>query len=110
MKRNCVLAVLAVVVIGSFAASAARAEQAYNLAWARQIGTTASDESLSVAVDGLGNAYISGATRGSLGGPNAGGYDAFLAKYTAVPEPGTVMMVLTALLGITTVARRKLKG
>jgi len=81
MKRNYVLAVLAVVVIASFAASTARAEQAYDLAWVRQTGTTASDESLSVAVDGLGNAYISGATRGSLGGPNAGLYDAFLAKY-----------------------------
>jgi hypothetical protein len=82
MKRNYVLAVLAVVVMASFAAGEARAEDAYPLAWVRQIGTTASDESLSVAVDGLGNAYISGYTQGSLGGPFAGGYfDAFLAKY-----------------------------
>jgi len=82
MKRNYVLAVLAVVVMASFAASTAKAEQAYDLAWARQIGTTSYDYGESVAVDGLGNAYISGYTQGSLGGPFAGGFaDAFLAKY-----------------------------
>jgi hypothetical protein len=166
MKRNYVLAVLAVVVIGSFAASMARAEQAYDLAWVRQMGTTANDYSNSVAVDGLGNVYISGYTNGSLGGPNAGyedaflakydssgsllwtrqmgttawdgsysvavdglgnayisgytggslggpsaGYrDAFLAKYTAVPEPGTVFMIASAVMGFAGIAaarRRK---
>jgi hypothetical protein len=34
-----------------------------------------------VTVDAFGNAYISGNTYGSLGGPNAGNDDAFLAKY-----------------------------
>lgn len=50
--------------------------------WSQQIGTTAIDESLSVAVDGAGNVYISGETWGSLGGPNAGFNDAFLAKFS----------------------------
>ena len=36
-----------------------------------------------MSADGLGNVYISGYTRGSLGGPNAGGTDAFVSKYDA---------------------------
>lgn len=59
----------------------ARGEAPYNVAWSRQIGTTDTDQSFGVAVDAAGNAYISGWTYGSLGGPNAGGADAFLSKY-----------------------------
>lgn len=53
------------------------------LLWTRQIGTPQRDAAFSVAVDGWGNAYITGQTNGSLGGPNAGDYDVFLAKYDA---------------------------
>ncbi|MEX2167898.1 MAG: SBBP repeat-containing protein [Pirellulales bacterium] len=53
------------------------------LQWTRQLGTTDRDVSFGVSADGLGNAYISGLTRGSLGGPNAGGSDAFVSKYDA---------------------------
>jgi hypothetical protein len=53
----------------------------YQVSWSRQIGTSSSDYSNAVAVDGSGNAYISGYTAGSLGGTNAGGIDAFLTKY-----------------------------
>ena len=56
-------------------------EDPYDVAWMRQLGTSASDFSYSVAVDSSGNAFISGITDGNLGGTNAGGYDAFLAKY-----------------------------
>ena len=52
-----------------------------NVLWTQQIGTSAWDQSNSVAVDALGNAYISGYTNGDLGGTNAGGSDAFLVKY-----------------------------
>jgi hypothetical protein len=51
------------------------------LLWMRQMGTLASDSGRGVGVDGAGNAYVAGYTYGSLGGPNAGGADAFLAKY-----------------------------
>jgi hypothetical protein len=52
--------------------------------WTRQIGTSHSDPSYSVAVDGAGNAYISGYTTGEIDGQvNAGGEDAFLTKYDA---------------------------
>lgn len=53
------------------------------LAWSRQIGTSESDFSHNLAVDAAGNSYITGVTRGSLGGPNAGLDDAFLARYNA---------------------------
>lgn len=53
------------------------------LQWSRQFGTSADDTSFGVSADGLGNVYISGRTFGSLGGPNAGGNDAFVAKYDA---------------------------
>jgi Beta-propeller repeat len=51
--------------------------------WARQIGTGGWDEASGVAVDDAGNAYVTGQANGNLGGPSAGGYDAFLAKYDA---------------------------
>ena len=49
--------------------------------WTRQIGSAADDLAYGVAVDSAGNVYITGNTRGNLGGPNAGGSDIFLAKY-----------------------------
>ncbi len=56
------------------------------LQWTRQLGTISFEESLGVSADGLGNVYISGDTLGSLGGTNAGGYDAFISKYDAGGE------------------------
>lgn len=53
------------------------------LLWTRQIGTSSSDYGEAIAVDGAGNALIAGQADGSLGGPNAGGSDAFIAKYSA---------------------------
>ncbi|MBD1895741.1 SBBP repeat-containing protein [Coleofasciculus sp. FACHB-129] len=49
--------------------------------WARQLGTSRDEHSHSVAVDSLSNVYITGTTDGSLGGTNAGGADAWIAKY-----------------------------
>jgi uncharacterized protein YjbI with pentapeptide repeats len=76
-----------------------------NLLWSRQIGTTAYDVSRGVAVDAAGNAYISGDTQGSLGGPSAGGFDAFLIKFS-VPEPATFILA-AALLGLCITHRRR---
>jgi hypothetical protein len=53
------------------------------LLWTKQLGTSSSDSNTGVSADGLGNVYISGFTGGSLGGTNAGGYDAFVSKYDA---------------------------
>jgi hypothetical protein len=54
-----------------------------NLQWTKQLTTAEQDESHGVSADGLGNVYISGYTGGSVGGPNAGGWDAFISKYDA---------------------------
>ena len=58
-------------------------DPAGNLQWTVQLGTAANDYAYGVAVDSRGNALVVGATQGSLGGANAGGYDAFLSKYDA---------------------------
>jgi hypothetical protein len=52
-----------------------------NEIWTTQIGTSAYDQSSSVAIDASSNAYITGFTFGDLDGPNAGERDAFLSKF-----------------------------
>jgi catechol 2,3-dioxygenase-like lactoylglutathione lyase family enzyme len=50
--------------------------------WTRQVADPGNPTlTFGVSADGQGNAYISGHTEGSLGGSNAGSYDAYLAKY-----------------------------
>jgi len=56
-------------------------DDAGNIQWVRQLGTSSDDQSNGVSADGLGNVYISGLTRGSLGEANAGSSDAFVSKY-----------------------------
>ena len=51
------------------------------LMWVQQTGSTGDDEAAALAVDRDGNVYVTGASNGNLGGPNAGNYDIFLAKY-----------------------------
>jgi hypothetical protein len=52
-----------------------------NYLWSRQFGTNFSDFCFGVAVDSSGNAFISGNSEGSLGGPNEGNKDAVVTKY-----------------------------
>jgi len=61
--------------------------------WSRQIGSPTFDASRAIAVDRIGNAYIGGSSRGHLAGPNAGSDDAFLIKFTAVPEPTSLALI-----------------
>jgi hypothetical protein len=75
------LSVVAGLVCFAFLSAAEAHVQAETLHWTRQLGTSAVDESTGVSADGLGNVYISGWTYGNLGGPNAGGADAFVSKY-----------------------------
>ncbi|GAF83829.1 unnamed protein product [marine sediment metagenome] len=67
------------------------------LQWTQQPGTSEIDRNNGVSADGLGNVYISGRTAGSLGGPNSGDRDAFIAKFgTSMLEPsGMVLALLT---------------
>jgi len=66
-----------------------------NLQWIRQLGTSENDSVGGVSTDGLGNVYVAGDTKGSLGGPSAGDYDVFVAKFV-VPEPSSTVMLLAA--------------
>jgi hypothetical protein len=60
-----------------------RYDAAGNQLWIHQLGTPFWDEAWDVAPDGSGGVYVSGLTLGSLGGPSAGGADAWLARYDA---------------------------
>ncbi|MFM6517989.1 MAG: beta strand repeat-containing protein, partial [Microcystis panniformis] len=53
------------------------------LLWKAQLGTSTYDGSNGVATDSDGNVYLTGDTGGSLGGTNAGSYDAWVAKYSS---------------------------
>ncbi len=73
----------ATLLVAAFAAVTVRAEQTPAIKWMQQFGTTEVDRSRGVAVDRAGNVYVAGYTKGSLGGTNAGNYDAFLGKFDA---------------------------
>lgn len=49
--------------------------------WVKQLGSAGTDSATSVTTDALGNVYVAGITDGSVGGPNAGSSDNFIAKY-----------------------------
>jgi hypothetical protein len=63
--------------------------------WRRQPGTESYDAALDVATDADGNVYLVGETRGALGGPRRGDFDAFIIKLDAAGgllwkrQPGT---------------------
>ena len=59
----------------------ARYAIAGNRLWIRQFGTSATDSAFALAPDGAGGVIVAGYTHGSLGGPQAGFGDAFLARY-----------------------------
>jgi hypothetical protein len=66
---------------GSVDAFLAKYDSAGTLVWTKQLGTSSSDFARGVAIDSNNYVYITGYTFGGLGGPKAGSYDAFLAKY-----------------------------
>lgn len=53
------------------------------LRWKRQLGTSEWDVANGVATDGNGNVNIAGETFGSIGGPNQGDRDVWIAKYSS---------------------------
>jgi hypothetical protein len=66
---------------GAFDVWIARYDGSGNVGWIRQLGTIANDFVWGAVPDGSGGVCVSGTTAGSLGGPYAGGGDAWLARY-----------------------------
>jgi len=92
---------------GSIDAFVSKYDADGNLVWTRQLGTTDSDIGYAVSADGLGNVFMSGYTRGALDGINAGGTDAFVTKIHDIPEPSTLILLLTGALGLLLHTRRR---
>jgi hypothetical protein len=65
-----------------------------------------SEEGHAVAVDALGNVYLSGGTSGGFGGSTGG---AFLAKFVPIPEPGTAALIASAFAGFAGMALRRMR-
>ena len=67
---------------GSSDAFLARYDSAGDRLWIRQFGTSSADVAHALASDGKGDVMVAGSTRGDLGGPNAGDWDVFLARFS----------------------------
>jgi hypothetical protein len=70
------------------------------LLWTEQLGTIATDQSYSVAVDSADSTFITGYTKGNLEGSNQGLEDAFLIRLSPVPEPSTLIFVGIGAIGL----------
>jgi hypothetical protein len=82
---------------GGFDAWLADYDRSGSQIWMRQLGTISEDDALAVATDGTGGVYVGGGTWGSLGGPNTGNYDAWLARFGStvklICEPGVASVI-----------------
>jgi hypothetical protein len=68
---------------GSFDAWVAQFDTDGNLAWIQQYGSSDTEQANGITSDNAGNVYLTGLTQGSLGAPNAGSFDSWLAKIDA---------------------------
>ena len=76
-----------------------------NEVWIHQFGISAAAQY--ITTDGFGKVYLAGITRRDLGGPNAGGNDVFIAKYSiGIPEPSAAVLLLPTLMGSLALRRR----
>ncbi|MGF1499075.1 MAG: SBBP repeat-containing protein [Elainellaceae cyanobacterium] len=66
---------------GSFDVYLKKFDDQGNLLWTEQFGTAGDDEAYSLFIDKSDSIFIAGYTDGDLGGPSAGSFDAWVAKY-----------------------------
>ncbi len=76
--------------------------------WTKQLGTSSLEIGNGVSVDSSGNAYVTGGTQGGLdGNTSVGGSDMFLVKISAIPEPGSINLLLCGLASLALLRRRR---
>jgi hypothetical protein len=78
--------------------------------WEQQFGSDGTDIANAIAIDSLGNLFVTGETSGDFGGPDAGGIrDVFVAKLSPVPEPATILLALVgaAAVAVPRIRRRR---
>ena len=68
---------------GSYDAWVAKYDSNGNQAWIQQFGTPQIDQAYDITADNAGSLYVTGLSDGSLGGINAGSFDAWVAKLDA---------------------------
>jgi hypothetical protein len=73
----------------------ARYDSAGTQIWIRQVGTSVAENANAAAPDGSGGVYLSGYSAGSLAAPNAGAWDAWLARYDSAGNPSWVRQLGT---------------
>lgn len=66
-----------------------------NLLSDQTFGTTSSDDPAGIALDKSGGVYLVGFTYGNFAGQNAGFADAFIAKFSQVPEPSSLALLVS---------------
>ena len=64
----------------------ARLDGASNFIWTAQLGSSADDVASALINDTAGGVFVAGDTLGDLGGPNAGQWDVFLARYDSAGD------------------------
>jgi Beta-propeller repeat len=74
-------ALLALLLVGLGPAPARTTASEADPAWVRQLGRTSTDAAFAVHVDRRGTVFVAGTTEGSLGGRNAGDFDAFVSTF-----------------------------
>ena len=81
---------------GGFDAYLARHDSTGTQTWVRQLGTTGDEFARAAVDDALNGAYVCGQTRGSLGAANAGGNDAWIARYDGLGNQSFVRQIGTS--------------
>lgn len=66
-----------------------------NQIWLKQFGTSGDDQAFRINIDSSDNIFLTGYTDNSLGGTNAGSYDAWVAQYDTNGNQGWITQIGT---------------
>ena len=102
---------------GSFAANNAGGQDVFlgkfdtdgNQLWTLQFGTPQDDVNPKIASDCWGNVLMTGSTWGAFGRAGTIAPDVFVAKFSPVPEPSSLSLIIAGVLGLFSYAYRHRK-